>query len=277
MSKDLSVQQIDELASLARTIRQDIVRMVHAASSGHPGGPLGMADIMAYLYQRFLNFDPSQPFDDKRDRFVLSNGHTCAGYYAAMARAGYFDPEELLSFRRLGSRLQGHPSPVYMPWVENAGGSLGQGLSFATGSALAGRVKKGNWRVVAGISDGECQEGMTWEAAMAAGHYKLDNLIAFVDRNDIQIDGRTSEVMNVEPFLDKWLSFGWAVMEADGHDFEQIHQAFTWADSVKGKPAIVVFNTIIGKGVSYMEDTSAWHGKAPNDDELAQALQELSA
>ena len=275
--QNLTADQTAALQALARQIRVDSVTMVHGAKSGHPGGPLGLADIFAYLFKHFLRYNATNPESEDRDRFILSNGHTCAVYYSAMARSGFFEASELSTFRRLGSRLQGHPSPIYLPWLENSGGSLGQGLSFAVGSALAGRVRKADWRVVAGLSDGECQEGMTWEAAMAAAHYKLDNLIAFVDRNDIQIDGRTRDVMDVEPFMDKWMAFGWAVMEADGHNMAEIHTAFEWAKSIKGRPAMIIFNTVLGKGVSYMENQAAWHGKPPSDDQLKQALQELSA
>ena len=271
----LQSEDIVRLEEFARQIRVHVLRMVAGAKSGHPGGPLGMADYMAYLFSDFLRLDPQNPTWEDRDRFILSNGHTCAGYYAAMALRGYFPESELATFRQLGSRLQGHPSPLYMPWLENAGGSLGQGLSFAVGSALAARTLKKSWRVVAAISDGESQEGMTWEAAMAAAHYKLGNLIACVDRNNIQIDGRTDDIMSVEPYLDKWLGFGWAVMEADGHDFEQIDLAFRWADGIKDRPAIIVFRTILGKGVSFMENNPDFHGKAPNAAEVEIALKEL--
>jgi len=275
LQRGLTGADLSHLEEIARRIRIESLKMVAGAHSGHPGGPLGMADVMAYLFDRFLRLDPQNPGWDKRDRFILSNGHTCAGYYAALALEGFLPVEELATFRKLGSRLQGHPSPLYLPFLENAGGSLGQGLSFAVGSALAARVRHESWRVVAAISDGECEEGMTWEAAMAAAHYKLDNLIAWVDRNNIQIDGKTDKVMSVEPFLDKWLAFGWAVMEADGHDFQQIDLAFRWADGIRGRPAVIVFRTVLGKGVSFMENDPGWHGKAPSEEQLAQALAEL--
>lgn len=270
-------KNLREWAVLANDIRQDAVRMVTAANSGHPGGPLGLADIYAVLFKSHLRFFADRPDHPDRDRFILSNGHVCAGAYSVMARMGAFPIEELLSFRKLGSRLHGHPSPIYFPWIENAGGSLGQGLSFGVGTALAGRLDGANWRTVVAMSDGECQEGMTWEAAMSAAHYRLDNLVAFIDRNDIQIDGFTHKVMDVEPLAAKWEAFGWAVREADGHDLESIDEAFRWAFASKGRPSVILFRTVLGKGVSFMENNAGWHGKAPSPAQAEQALRELAA
>lgn len=264
-------------AILANDIRQDVVRMVAGANSGHPGGPLGLADIYAVLFDKYLKFFPHDPDHPERDRFILSNGHVCAVAYSVMARMGAFDLAELDTFRRLGSRLQGHPSPLYYRWIENAGGSLGQGLSFAVGSALAAKIDAANWRVFVAMSDGECQEGMTWEAAMSAAHYKLDNLIAFIDRNDVQIDGYTTDVMDLEPLAAKWEAFGWAVREADGHDLVDIDRAFAWALEPRGKPAMILFRTVLGKGVSFMENQPKWHGSPPNAEQARRALSELMA
>lgn len=264
-------------AELANDIRQDTIRMVTAAASGHPGGPLGLADIYAVLFHKYLRFFPGQPDHPERDRFILSNGHVCAVAYSVMARMGAFPVDKLLSFRKLGSRLHGHPSPMYFPWIENAGGSLGQGLSFGVGTALSARLDGADWRTVVAMSDGECQEGMTWEAAMSAGHYGLERLVAFVDRNDIQIDGFTHKVMDLEPFAAKWEAFGWAVREADGHDLASIDEAFQWAWEPKGRPSVVIFRTVLGKGVSFMENDPGWHGKPPSAEQADQALGELTA
>lgn len=261
----------------ANTVRQDIVKMVTAAESGHPGGPLGLADIYSVLYNKYLKHYATQPRHPDRDRFILSNGHCCAVVYSVIARLGGFAVDDLATFRRLGSKLHGHPSPMYFPWIENAGGSLGQGLSFAVGTALAGKLDNAKWRVFVGMSDGECQEGMTWEAAMSAVHHKIDNLIAFVDYNRIQIDGHTDDVMSLGDLAAKFKSFGWAVDQADGHDVEAIDQAFAWAVQPKGVPAVILFNTVLGKGVSYMENNPKWHGSPPSPAECEKALAELTA
>ncbi len=247
--------------------------MVAGAKSGHPGGALGLADIFAVLYFSILTHDPANPHWEGRDRFVLSNGHVCAIRYAAMARAGYFPVEELKTFRRLGSRLQGHPSRLMLPGVETSSGSLGHGLAQSVGMALGTRGT--GRRVYCCISDGECQEGSVWEAAMHAAHYELDNLTAFVDRNFIQIDGHTEDVMSLEPLEEKFKGFGWEVFHENGHDVERIARVFGHAGSVKGKPSVIVFHTTLGKGVSFMENNHEWHGKPPTAEEAGRALAEL--
>jgi transketolase len=264
-----------ELQEKARQIRIEVIKMVTQAKSGHPGGPLGLADIFSALYFHVLNHDPLNPDLSTRDRLVLSNGHVCAVRYAAMALAGYFPLEELASFRKLGSRLQGHPSTRYLPAVETSSGSLGQGLSVAVGLALGARHQNQSHKVYACISDGECGEGMTWEAAQSAVHYKLDNLIAFMDRNFIQIDGFTEDIMRLEPLGDKFRSFGWNVLEADGHDMPVILESFSKAKDHKGGPTLIVFKTTLGKGVSFMENKPEWHGTPPNSDQATKALAEL--
>lgn len=265
-----------EIREMGRRIREEVIKMVHAAKSGHPGGPLGLADIYSALYFKVLNHDPKNPNRENRDRLILSNGHVCAVRYASMALAGYFPVEELATFRKLESRLQGHPSISYLEGLESSSGSLGQGLSIATGLAMGLRLQKNPAKVYACISDGECGEGMTWEAAQSAVHYKLDNLIAFMDRNFIQIDGSTEEVMRLEPLPQKFKSFGWNVIEADGHDIDQILGSFEEAKSHTGSPTLIVFRTVLGKGVSFMENKPEWHGTPPNDDQAKKALEELA-
>ena len=270
-----------ELADRARLIRQNIVRMVHAAKSGHPGGSLGLADIFTVLYFDVLNINPKKPDWADRDRLLLSNGHVSPIRYASMHAAGFFQKIDLLSFRALGSPLQGHPSTRYLPEVENASGSLGQGLSNAVGLSLGARLQNKKYRVFCCISDGECGEGMTWEAATAAVHHKAP-VIAFMDFNGIQIDGKTSEVCDLGDLGAKFASFGWSVSEVDGHDIPAIRKAFADATAALAKnpdmgPQLIVFRTILGKGVSYMEDQPGWHGKAPDDEQCAQALKELGA
>lgn len=273
----LTPEEEKRLLRFAYEVRCDAVEMVTRAQSGHVGGPLGLADIYTVLFHRYLYLNPRDPFDPKRDRFILSNGHVCAVVYSVLARLGVFPLEELKTFRQLGSPLQGHPSPREFPWIENHGGSLGQGLSFACGCALAARVLKESWFVFVGMSDGECQEGMTWEAAMSAGHYRLRNLIAFVDRNDCQIDGYTHEIMDLEPFADKWRAFGWEVLIADGHNLKEIDESFRWALSPREKPSVILFRTVMGKGVSFMENQYRWHGTPPTLKEGEAALGELKA
>lgn len=267
----------NQLKYKANQIRIEIIKMVAAAKSGHPGGPLGLADIFAALYFKILNHKPNNPFWDERDRLVLSNGHVCAVRYASMALAGYFPLEELATFRKLGSRLQGHPSTRYLPEAETSSGSLGQGLSIACGMALGAKLKKQSHKVYACISDGECGEGMTWEAAQSAVHYKLDNLIAFMDRNFIQIDGFTEEIMKLEPLGEKFEKFGWNVIHADGHNMEEILTSFERAKLHKGSPTLIVFRTTLGKGVSFMENKPEWHGNPPNLEQAQKALEELQA
>ncbi|MDH5718153.1 MAG: transketolase [Spirochaetia bacterium] len=275
--KDKNEITHQEISVIANQIRRYIVEMVHLANSGHPGGALGLADIYATLYFKILNHNPNDYKWDERDRLILSNGHVCAVRYAAMAVAGYFNEKELSSFRTLGSKFQGHPSTRYLPELENSSGSLGQGLSFASGTALGLKQQKNNARVYVCISDGECQEGMTWEAAMAASHYKLDNLTAFVDYNKIQIDGWTDKVMSLGDLGKKFESFGWNTIEADGHDIKQIENAFNKTKEISGKPSVILFNTILGKGVSFMENNPAWHGSPPNKEDRDKALDELNS
>lgn len=265
----------EDLKLYASRVRQLAVEMVYQAKCGHPGGPMGLADIFAFLYGKYLNVDPANPNDPNRDRLILSNGHVCAVRYAAMGLAGYFQDQDLLSFRKLGSPFQGHPSTKYLPELENSSGSLGQGLSNATGLALGLKLQGNQARVIAALSDGECQEGMTWEAAMAAAHHKADNLTAFIDGNNIQIDGYVEDVMNVGELADKFASFGWEVKTADGHDMAAIEAAFQWSEQKNSKPKLIYFNTTLGKGVSYMENQPGWHGVAPNEEQRNQAHQEL--
>lgn len=253
--------------------------MVTTAQSGHPGAPLGLADIFSCLYFSVLNHDPAKPDWKERDRLILSNGHVCAVRYAAMAESGYFPKEELLTFRKMGSRLQGHPSRLDLPGLESSNASLGQGLGIAVGMALAARLDKRTNFVYACLSDGECEEGSTWEAAMFASKYKLDNLIAFIDRNKIQIDGGTETIMPLEPFAAKWRDHNWSVIEADGNDCKQILASFEKArkNAGSGRPTAIIFTTIMGKGVSFMEGKHEWHGKPPSPEQGEAALKELAA
>ena len=249
--------------------------MTHAAGSGHPGGALSSADIFSVLYFNILNHDPQNPEWVDRDVFILSKGHSCPALYSSLARSGYFPVEELMTLRKLGSRLQGHPDRLTLPGVEASTGSLGQGLSIAIGCALAMRLDKKNSRIYCLMGDGEQEEGQIWEAAMSATHYKLDNLCGIVDRNRLQIDGFTKDVMNSEPLEKKWESFGWNVITVDGHDIPALIRAFEDAKEVKGKPTVIIADTIKGKGVSFMENVAIWHGQAPNDEEMKRALNDL--
>ncbi|MED0678239.1 transketolase [Aneurinibacillus thermoaerophilus] len=269
--------KLAELKQRANHIRQEIVKMVAAANSGHPGGSLSAADILAVLYFHEMNVGPEKVNDPDRDRFILSKGHASPVLYATLAEKGYLSKEELATFRRINSRLQGHPSKKLLPGVEQSTGSLGQGLSTANGMALAARLDKREYRVYALLGDGEIQEGMIWEAAMAAGHYKLDNLVAILDYNHLQIDGNVEDIMDIGPVADKFRAFNWHVIEMDGHNIEEIVAAFAEARTVKGKPTFIVAHTIKGKGVSYMENACGWHGVAPNEEQLKQALAELCA
>lgn len=271
----LSDQQLHMLKQTAQTIRKDICTMVCQAKSGHPGGSLSAADIVTYLYFQAMNIDPTNPRDPNRDRFVLSKGHASPVLYAALAEKGYFPKEELASFRRIGAMLQGHPEMKNTPGVDMSTGSLGQGLAAANGMALAGKLDKKDYRVYVMMGDGETQEGMIWEAAMAAAHYKLDNVTAFLDYNGLQIDGKTEEVMSLCDVAAKWRSFCWNVIEIDGHDFQAIDQAVEQAKTVKGQPTIIIARTVKGKGVSYMENQVGWHGNAPNAEQLEIALSDL--
>lgn len=266
---------LTELQATAIEIRKDIVKMVHAAASGHPGGSLSSADILTALYFDVMNIDPENLKMAGRDRFVLSKGHAAPVLYSALARRGYFPVEELLTLRRINSRLQGHPDMKYIPGVEMSTGSLGQGISAAVGMAMASKLDNDGSRVFTLLGDGELNEGLVWEAAMAAAHYKLGNLTAILDFNGLQIDGRNDDVMAVKPVDKKFESFGWNVIIVDGHDIEALINALGEAKKVTDKPSILLANTVKGKGVSFMEDQVGWHGKAPSDDELAAALKEL--
>lgn len=274
MSK-IAGEKLAELQSHANNMRQEIVKMVASANSGHPGGSLSATDIVAALYFHEMNVNPENPTDPDRDRFILSKGHASPVLYAALAEKGYLPKEELATFRKLNSRLQGHPSKKMLPGIEQSTGSLGQGLSSGIGMALAGRMDKKDYRVYVLMGDGEIQEGMVWEAAMAAGHYGLDNLCAFVDSNHLQIDGNVEEVMNPHPIDAKFQAFNWHVIEINGHDLNEIIAALDEAKTVKGKPTLILANTVKGKGVSYMENVCGWHGTAPNSEQLQQALDEL--
>ncbi|MEW6171505.1 MAG: transketolase [Bacillota bacterium] len=263
-----------ELERKACAIRQDVIRMLAAAGSGHPGGSLSAVEILTALYFHVLRVDPRQPGDPERDRFILSKGHAAPALYATLAERGFFPLSWLEDLRRLGSPLQGHPDMRKVPGVEMSTGSLGQGLSVGVGMALAGRIRESGCRVYALLGDGECQEGQVWEAAMAAAHYRLRNLVAIVDRNGLQIDGPTEEVLALEPLADKWKAFGWSVVAVDGHDFGELLSAFESVGHAR-RPTAVIARTVKGKGVSLMENQVDWHGKAPNREQGEQALKEL--
>ena len=264
-----------DLELMACTIRRGIIKATHAAKSGHPGGSLGAAEIFTLLYFKEMNIDPKNPAKEDRDRFVLSKGHAAPGLYAALANRGYFPVRDLETLRKIGSHLQGHPSMRSTPGVDMSTGSLGQGISAACGMALGAKLKAGEERIYALLGDGEIQEGECWEAFMFASHYKLDNLCVIIDVNGLQIDGNISDVMNPEPIDKKMESFGFAVFKADGNDFDELDSAFSEAKNVSGRPSCIIARTVKGKGVSFMENSADWHGKAPNDDECRTALSEL--
>lgn len=268
---------IEQLEKKANEIRIDIIKMLLEAGSGHSAGPLGMADVFTALYFAVMKHEPKKPDWEDRDRLILSNGHICPVRYAAMAEAGYFPKEELMTLRKLGSRLQGHPEREKLPGVETTSGPLGSGLSQAAGYAYAARMDGRKFRVYCLMSDGEQEAGNTWEAAMFAGKNKLNNLTAVIDRNNIQIDGFTEEIMPLEPLEDKYRAFGWHVLHIDGHNMEEIIGAFDHARAVFEKPTIIIAHTIPGKGVSFMENKFEWHGKPPNKEEAELALKELQA
>ncbi|MGA7828264.1 MAG: transketolase [Geobacteraceae bacterium] len=265
-------EKIEQLEEKARDLRVSIVRTLHKSQSGHTGGSLSAIDIIAALYFHEMRHNPEEPHWEDRDRFVLSKGHAAPALYVTLAKAGYFPEEDLMMLRRLGSHLQGHPDSKGTPGVEVCTGSLGQGLSMANGMALGLRLDKKDSRVYALLGDGELQEGQVWEAAMAAPHYRLDNLCALVDANALQIDGEVEKVMNVYPISDKFRAFGWHVIEIDGHDMKAIVEAFEQARHIKGKPTMIVATTVKGKGVARFEHKASYHGVAPNDDELNEAL-----
>lgn len=264
-----------DLEKTAACIRKGIVTAVHSAASGHPGGSLSAADIFAYLYFEEMNIDPKNPKMEDRDRLVLSKGHVAPGLYATLAQRGYFPVEDLKSLRHTGSYLQGHPDMKHIPGVDMSSGSLGQGLSVAVGMALAGKMKKKDYRVYAITGDGEIQEGQIWEAAMFAGHRKLDNLVVIVDNNNLQIDGAITDVCSPYPIDKKFEAFGFHVINIDGNNFDEIRAAFKEAGQTKGMPTAIIAKTVKGKGISFMENQAGWHGKAPNDEEYAIAMEEL--
>ncbi|MCM1162448.1 MAG: transketolase [Roseburia sp.] len=264
-----------ELQKVANEVRKGIVASVHSAKAGHPGGSLSAADIFTYLYFEEMNIDPKNPDMADRDRFVLSKGHTAPGLYAAMAHKGFFPVEDLITLRKLGSYLQGHPCMQHTPGVDMSSGSLGQGVSAAVGMALAGKMDEKDFRVYTLLGDGEIQEGQVWEAAMFAGHKNLDNLVVIVDNNGLQIDGDIAEVCSPYPIDKKFEAFNFHVINIDGHDFDAIRAAFLEARQTKGMPTAIIAKTIKGKGVSFMENQASWHGVAPNDEQFANAMSEL--
>lgn len=268
-------EQLGALKDRARRMRIDILKALHGCGSGHTGGSLSSTDIAAALYFYKMKYDPKRPDWKGRDYFILSKGHAAPLLYTALAHAGFFDQAELCTLRKLGSRLQGHPDSKHLPGVEISTGSLGQGLSVACGLALAHKLDKAPNRVYALLGDGELQEGQVWEAAMTAAHYKLDNLCAFVDNNGLQIDGPVQKVMGVEPIADKWRAFGWEALDIDGHDMAKIVSALDKAETVKGKPTVIVCRTVKGKGCSLFEGKVEYHGTAPSTEELETAMKEL--
>lgn len=270
-------QEILELQKIACKVRIWTIEGVFNAKSGHPGGSLSAADMITYLYFKEMNVDPKAPNDPDRDRFVLSKGHCCPALYAALALKGYFSTDEIKILRHIGAMLQGHPDMKNTPGVDMSSGSLGQGVSAACGMALAGKLDKKDYRVYAMLGDGECEEGQVWEAAMFASHMKLDNLCLIVDFNGLQIDGHVNDVAGLEPLDEKFEGFGFEVIKIDGNDFNEIEAALEKAKAVKGKPTVIIANTVKGKGVSYMENQVGWHGKAPNADEYKIAIDELNA
>ncbi len=265
-----------ELQKLACKVRMGVIEGTYNAKSGHPGGSLSIADTLTYLYFDKMNVDAKAPEDPDRDRFVLSKGHTAPALYSVLAQKGYFSEDELKSLRHIGALLQGHPC-IHIPGVDMSSGSLGQGISAAAGMALAGKIDGKNYKVYTILGDGEIEEGQVWEAAMFSAHYKLDNLVAVVDNNGLQIDGPISEVCSPYPITDKFEAFGWHVITIDAHDFDDIERAFAEADTVKGKPVAIIQKSVKGKGVSFMEGQVGWHGTAPNKEQYDQAMAELTA
>lgn len=272
---ELTDKQIIELEKKANLARQLVIQTLLEAGSGHSAGPLGMADIFTAFYFHILNHDPKNPFWEDRDRLILSNGHICPIRYVSMALSGYFEVEELKTLRKINSRLQGHPHRTSLPGVETTSGPLGEGLSQAIGMAIAAKMDKKKYYIYCLTSDGEHQEGNTWEAAMLAGKYKLNNLIQIIDRNNIQIDGNTENIMPLEPLKEKYQAFNWNVIEADGNNIRQFINAIDAAKAVHSRSTIIIANTTPGKGISFMENDYTWHGKPPNKDEGDRALEEL--
>ena len=264
-----------ELMKTANEVRKGIVTAVHSAKSGHPGGSLSAADIYTYLYFEEMNIDPKDPKKADRDRFVLSKGHTAPGYYSTLAHRGFFPVEDLTTLRKVGSYLQGHPDMKHIPGVDMSSGSLGQGISAAVGMAISAKLSNDDYRVYTLLGDGEIQEGQVWEASMLAGHRKLDNLVVIVDNNNLQIDGKITDVNSPYPIDKKFEAFNFHVINIDGNDFDQIEAAFKEARKTKGMPTAIIAKTIKGKGVSFMENQAGWHGKAPNDEEFKIAMADL--
>ena len=264
-----------ELMKTANEVRKGIVTSVHSAKAGHPGGSLSAADIFTYLYFEEMNIDPAEPKKADRDRFVLSKGHTAPGLYSALAHRGYFPVEDLVTLRHVGSYLQGHPDMKHIPGVDMSSGSLGQGISAAVGMAISAKISNDDYRVYTLLGDGEIQEGQVWEAAMLAGHRKLDNLVVIVDNNGLQIDGSIEDVNSPYPIDKKFEAFNFHVINIDGHDFDQIEAAFKEARETKGMPTAIIAKTVKGKDVSFMENQAGWHGKAPNDEQYAVAMADL--
>ena len=273
----MTSQEKNQLSISACKVRMGIIESTHAAKCGHPGGSLSAADLFTYLYCKEMNVDPSNPKWEDRDRFVLSKGHTAPGLYAALALRGFFPEEDLITLRKAGSYLQGHPNMNSVPGVDMSTGSLGQGISTACGMALAAKVKGKDYRVYTLLGDGEIQEGQVWEACMFASHYKLDNLCVIIDNNGLQIDGDVAKVMSPYPIVEKLEAFGFHTQAIDGHDMEAIENALNAAKAVKGQPSAIVMKTVKGKGVSFMENNAGWHGVAPNDAQYEQAMSELNA
>ena len=269
--------ELKQLQITACKVRMGIIESTHAAKCGHPGGSMSAAELFTYLYNKELNVDPADPKWEDRDRFVLSKGHCAPGLYAALAHRGFFPVEDLLTLRKVGSYLQGHPNMNSVPGVDMSTGSLGQGISTACGMALAAKVQGKGHRVYTLLGDGETQEGQVWEACMFAAHYKLDNLVVIIDNNGLQIDGDVAKVMSPYPYKEKLEGFGFHVEAIDGHDFEQIEAALNVAKTVKGKPTAIIMKTVKGKDVSFMENNAGWHGVAPNDAQYEQAMAELNA
>ncbi len=264
------------LQKIACKVRMGVIEGTYNAKSGHPGGSLSISDTLTYLYFSKMNVDPKDPDNSDRDRFVLSKGHTAPALYSVLAQKGYFPEEELKSLRHIGAMLQGHPC-IHIPGIDMSSGSLGQGISAAAGMALAGKLDNKSYKVYSVLGDGEIEEGQVWEAAMFAAHYKLDNLIAIVDNNGLQIDGKITEVCSPEPITDKFAAFGWHVITMDAHDFNSIESAFAEAETISGKPVAIIQKSTKGKGVSFMENQVGWHGTAPNKEQYDQAMAELNA
>ncbi len=271
----LDKTRIKELEEIARKVRIHVVKSTHAAGSGHPGGSLSATDIITTLYFEIMKHRPDEPGWKDRDRFVLSKGHGAPALYGVLAESGYFPVEEMMTLRKLGSRLQGHPDMLKVPGIDASTGSLGQGLSIACGMALAAKIDRELHMIYAILGDGEVQSGQIWEAAMFASHHKLDNMIVFLDRNQLQIDGSTEDVLSIEPIVSKWRAFGWHTQEINGHDIGEIAEAVGRAKDIDGKPSVIIAHTIKGKGVTFMEGSLAFHGKAADDEQLEIALKEL--